>query len=231
MDSSYRIGRMRMELSVIATQTCRKCGETKPIEEFDVRADTGKRTTQCKDCRRTYQNDRNLRLHPREPKAERVAGTSVLLACTRCGETKAADAFPPKIRGERDLQPWCRSCFAEISALYYSRNREREILRIRRNRERARRAARALVDAYLASHPCVDCGESDPVVLEFDHVGKKRKDISRMVADGYPCEVIEAEIAKCEIRCGNDHRRKTEERRRASARVAEAGGSWTWSPA
>jgi len=25
------------------TETCRTCGETKPIEEFDVRADTGKR--------------------------------------------------------------------------------------------------------------------------------------------------------------------------------------------
>jgi deoxycytidylate deaminase len=215
---------MRMELATLETQTCRTCGETKPITEFDTRADTGKRKTQCKDCRRKYQNERNGRLHQRQPKPARVAGTSELLVCTRCHELKPADAFPRRRRGEDLLQHWCRDCFAEINALYYAENRDREIARIQRNKERARKAARDLVDAYLATHPCVDCGESDPVVLEFDHVREKRMDISLMVAGGYPCHLIEAEIAKCEVRCGNDHRRKTEERRRAGAQLAEARG-------
>lgn len=75
-------------------------------------------------------------------------------------------------------------------------------------RRRADHAQR--VWEYLLSHPCVDCGESDPVVLEFDHVrGDKRGIIVDMVNDGHSWGSIEAEIAKCEVRCANCHRRKS----------------------
>lgn len=63
---------------------------------------------------------------------------------------------------------------------------------------------------YLVSHPCVDCGEKDPLVLDFDHVrGAKKDNISRMIRHIYAWSTIEAEIAKCEIRCANCHRRRT----------------------
>lgn len=70
-----------------------------------------------------------------------------------------------------------------------------------------------MVLAYLAAHPCVDCGESDPVVLEFDHVrGVKEFNISCAVQCGYGMHRINLEIAKCEIRCCNCHRRVTAKR-------------------
>lgn len=215
-----------MEQAETATRECRTCGEIKPPTEFDIRADTGKGNTQCKHCRREYQNLRNARSYPRDPRPVRAAGTTAPLMCTRCAVTKLADAFPRRRRHADELHCWCRDCFAELHAAYYARYREREIVRIQRNKERARQAARSFVDAYLAVHPCVDCGESDRVVLEFDHIGEKRKDISLMVAAGYLRPVIAAEIAKCEVRCGNDHRRKSEQRRRAARHVAEAGEPW-----
>lgn len=69
---------------------------------------------------------------------------------------------------------------------------------------------RNLVWTHLTTHPCVDCGESDPIVLEFDHVrGVKTKVISLLIGDGSSVKWIREEIAKCEVRCANCHRRKT----------------------
>ncbi|MCW8141499.1 MAG: hypothetical protein KIT58_21560 [Planctomycetota bacterium] len=66
------------------------------------------------------------------------------------------------------------------------------------------------VRSHLAAHPCVDCGEADPVVLDFDHVrGEKASEVSGLVRRRLSLDVVAAEIAKCDVRCGNCHRRKT----------------------
>jgi hypothetical protein len=68
------------------------------------------------------------------------------------------------------------------------------------------------VEAILARSACIDCGESDSLVLEFDHVGTKRENVSRLAWSGSSLATIDAEIAKCEIRCANCHRRVTSAR-------------------
>ena len=65
---------------------------------------------------------------------------------------------------------------------------------------------------FLRGHPCTDCGETDPVVLEFDHVrGTKRFEISRGITDR-SFESLMLEMAKCEVVCANCHRRRTAQR-------------------
>jgi hypothetical protein len=74
-------------------------------------------------------------------------------------------------------------------------------------------AQREWIRSYLELHPCADCGESDARCLDFDHVrGKKVCAISQMIGN-YSWESIEREIAKCEVRCANCHRKRTAERR------------------
>jgi hypothetical protein len=67
----------------------------------------------------------------------------------------------------------------------------------------------ARIDRYLQLHPCVDCGEADPVLLDFDHLRDKVSDIATMVRDAAAWRDIEIEIGKCEVRCANCHARKT----------------------
>jgi hypothetical protein len=71
-----------------------------------------------------------------------------------------------------------------------------------------------LIYEYLLTHPCVDCGENDPVVLEFDHVtGEKKYNIADVIRSGRTWQAITKEIEKCEVRCANCHRRATARRK------------------
>jgi hypothetical protein len=105
---------------------------------------------------------------------------------------------------------YARAHYEANKAAYKRRARRWTAKTILENRRR--------VDAYLQSHPCVDCGESDYVVLEFDHVrGRKRLEVSTLANRGCAWRTIQAEIDKCEVRCANCHRRQTVTRGRAAA--------------
>lgn len=62
---------------------------------------------------------------------------------------------------------------------------------------------------YLESAPCVDCGEADVVVLDFDHVGVKRYGVVELAYREASIASLKREIGECEVRCANCHRRRT----------------------
>ena len=98
----------------------------------------------------------------------------------------------------------------EYQAKWFERNRETQRQRVRANNDVARERNIGIIIEYLSSHPCVDCGESDIVVLEFDHVrGEKCASVTTAVKNAWSEEKLRLEIDKCEIRCCNCHRRKT----------------------
>lgn len=74
-----------------------------------------------------------------------------------------------------------------------------------------REQKRAGLAAYLAEHPCVDCGMSDVRVLDFDHRDPttKRLCIAQMLTGGWTWQAILDEIDKCDVRCANCHRVRT----------------------
>src|SRR5205814_9989157 len=87
-------------------------------------------------------------------------------ACTKCGELKPLEAFPPVRRGEPKLQSWCRDCFAAYGREYY------RITEMYRSRNTAARRAdnQTRMIEYLRTPPCVYCCEGDIVVLPFYHL-------------------------------------------------------------
>lgn len=73
---------------------------------------------------------------------------------------------------------------------------------------------RNFIREYLLKHPCVDCGNTDIRVLDFDHVrGTKIDNVSHCAKRCFSIEKIQEEIDKCDVRCANCHRIVTYERR------------------
>lgn len=101
----------------------------------------------------------------------RLAGSSKI--CGRCGREKSISEFVFKDIDEGVRHSWCRECFAEYKREWYQRNRDNHIRHVKRNREGTTAEHQLRVWQYLAQHPCVDCRETDVVVLEFDHVRGK----------------------------------------------------------
>lgn len=98
---------------------------------------------------------------------------------------------------------------AAYKRAFYERNRARYIAESAVRKAEQIKANHTFILEYLEANPCVDCGEADPVVLEFDHRGDKRCSVSDAVRKGLGQKTIAAEIAKCDVRCANCHRRKT----------------------
>jgi hypothetical protein len=101
----------------------------------------------------------------------------------------------------------------EASRRHYEKHRERVIDKAKKYSKIARSRIRVYINTHLKANPCVDCGETNIIVLEFDHIGDdKHFSISDATRKGYSLEKIKNEIAKCEVRCANCHRKKTYER-------------------
>jgi hypothetical protein len=108
--------------------------------------------------------------------------------------------YKDKARQQSYQRSWDRAKREENVTLYNSNKSDaKRRLRLRNVR---------FVWNYLELHPCIDCGEDDPVVLQFDHQGDKTMKVSQMVNHS-SLERLSAEIAKCEVRCGNCHTRRT----------------------
>lgn len=127
-----------------------------------------------------------------------------------CKQEKEKSNFNKKARAKDGLQPQCRDCNKAKSKAYYAANHAKHIIAVRERKNKLKQNIKVFLYDYLMNHSCVDCPEKDPLVLEFDHVrGTKRKEISYMLRCGYPIDTIKTEIEKCEVRCANCHRRRT----------------------
>lgn len=132
--------------------------------------------------------------------------------CSSCTETKPLDQFYKRAKAKDGHQTWCKVCAIKIRLEHYhadhettrKKNKDRGIRYYNENRE--------YIGDYLRCHPCVDCGEPDPIVLEFDHVRDTKSWSISTAIWSHPLSRIITEIAKCEVRCANCHRRQTAQR-------------------
>ena len=105
----------------------------------------------------------------------------------------------------------CKQCKKLYNQDHYAKTKDRWKDTRAEQRESGVLKSQMFLREYLLQHPCVDCGETDLMVLEFDHLPQfqKIKDVTRLIGSN---KLLVDEVAKCEVRCANCHRRKTFER-------------------
>jgi len=132
--------------------------------------------------------------------------------CTRCKEEKPIERFNFKRKSLGVRQCQCKDCTRFLIKNHYNRNKKYYLEKTKKRNLRLRLEIFEYISRYLLKNPCVDCGESDIRVLEFDHnknKGVKFQTVSFLIKYQYPLGKIKEEIEKCEVRCANCHRKKT----------------------
>lgn len=129
--------------------------------------------------------------------------------CVTCHRDRPLTDFNKRAKAQDGLQARCRDCARE----WYLANRIKHMSNVRQRNNRVREENRAQLEQFLLGHPCTECGETDLRVLDLDHddPGDKLTEVGRLMASSLPWRRIEAEIAKCTVRCANCHRRRTAE--------------------
>lgn len=132
--------------------------------------------------------------------------------CSSCGP-KPIENFGIKrtVKGEIKLQSKCRDCNKKYQRGHYLRNKSDYYAKSKRYFKTYKNDIVQQIILYFKEHPCLDCGEDDPIVLEFDHRDPKEKknNIPRLISNGNSWKTILIEIGKCDVRCANCHRRRT----------------------
>jgi hypothetical protein len=131
--------------------------------------------------------------------------------CYRCGESKPLEAFAWRRRAIGQRDSFCRPCRKAHGREHYLANRQRYIDRAQAQKQKLGLERTTYLLEYFVTHPCLDCGETDPIVLEFDHLRDKSFDISSELSRRNWQSILD-EIEKCEVVCANCHRRRTAQR-------------------
>lgn len=132
--------------------------------------------------------------------------------CTKCEKEKDVSEFRVRNKDKGTYSCWCKLCYSVHEKNTWKNSSSRRQSNYEKCCERRDRN-RKFVFEYLVAHPCVKCGEKDPVVLTFDHIDPSKKEFSIAVAAQKTMSLnkIKNEISKCNVLCANCHHRKTAE--------------------
>lgn len=139
--------------------------------------------------------------------------------CSACKQIKPLDEFVKNKSKKDGHGSSCKVCKRVYDNNYY-KNNPVYAKQVRLWSERKIKENKSFIKNYLLEHPCVDCGNNDIDVLEFDHRHNKTMGIANMVYDGFSVESIKLEITKCDVRCANCHKKRHAiERRRSHSSI------------
>lgn len=128
--------------------------------------------------------------------------------CSICKTDKPVEEFSPHKHGTHGRSPYCRSCDRIRARKWYQDNKDaRRVILRDQARARKLKVIEILRPRYQAG--CVDCGETNFFILEWDHKDGVDKVLPVSKMWNYSLKRIIEETEKCELRCANCHKIRT----------------------
>lgn len=186
-------------------KTCSVCNQELPLDSFYVRA-SGKPGSRCKKCFVAAQaSGIAKRQSENQERGEIFRRQGAVKECRSCGVFKEYSQFNRAKKNYDGHAYSCQACSRPYAKKYYEANRER----LKDSQSASLEESIAVKREYLINHyrnnPCVDCGESNVLVLQSDHQRDKVYEVARLVNSGHSLQKLIDELAKCVTRCANCH--------------------------
>lgn len=131
------------------------------------------------------------------------------MLCNKCKKEKSVSDFSFKNKDKGIRKKICKNCHTAYRRQHYLQNKDKYLLKAHSWNTKQKEILAEFLFKKLSQSQCVDCGEKDIIVLEFDHLNNKKFGIAEMYKNSYSLHAVEEEIKKCVVRCANCHRRKT----------------------
>ena len=116
--------------------------------------------------------------------------------CGRCGVAKTLEHFAWRRKHKVQRDNYCRPCRSDYKREHCLAHKPRYVDQARAQRQQLATERDGYLLGLFATNPCADCGETDPLALEFDHLRDKCFNIGSALPYRN-WESILAEIAKC----------------------------------
>ena len=134
--------------------------------------------------------------------------------CSKCCRRKPDSFFGFRDKEHRVQRKVCKDCIREQRKGWWKTHYKKKAPYYRKKTaERNKRHQGDLktkLYAYLLECACEECGEDDPIVLDFHHkTDDKEHTISAMIFNKMSWSSILEEIDKCKVLCANCHRKET----------------------
>lgn len=197
---------------------CRGCDLVRHESDF-YKWDKKFRQGRCRSCFDVYFKTKQA---TKIARGDYLIEQGALAQCRICGSEKLLAEFRYRPRYALGRRSICKGC--EAVAAKKKREDFPDLVNgwLAKSRSACAKICAEYLIRHLAAHPCVDCGEADLLVLQFDHVrGRKEFNISHALGSK-SMKRLRDEVAKCDVRCANCHQRETFLRRGKSWRITAA---------
>lgn len=128
--------------------------------------------------------------------------------CNTCHQPKDESEFDFRSKKDKIRRTKCKSCCRDYTRTHYENNKSDYIQRAKIFSKKQFSTNRMNLWEWFQGKSCVDCGNTDRRVFEFDHKYDKSDCVSNLL-QRCSWSTILKEIQKCDIRCANCHRIKT----------------------